>query len=118
MAVERKEFSGNAHTIEPAESNRRLKRILDSIAQLEELFHIEDNQILDEYRQIIDELVDIEVPKSAADIKEFQINMMTITEIMERIIRKSPKADQIFIECLQMLYTTLLSHGKWKLTQQ
>lgn len=114
MAIERNNFGANAQTSDPEENLNRLKRILEHLAYLQADTNADYRQIQDGCNYIVRELVSINVPTSANFIKEFQSQLNTVGQSLERIIRQSSNPEQIFIGCLQTLYCLLVSDGKLK----
>lgn len=113
MAIERNNFGGNAQTSDPEENLNRLKHIVNTLTNLQDiLVSIDDKRIQDECNRVVRELVVIDVPTSAANIKDFQSHLLTIGQLLERVIRQSSNPEQIFISCLQTLYCLLVSNGE------
>lgn len=114
MAIERNNFGGSAQTTDPEENLNRLKRILEQLTDLQDELTVDDKHIQDECNRVVRELVFINIPKSAADIKELQIYLNLVGQSLEHIIRQSSKPEQIFISCLQTLYCLLVANGKYQ----
>lgn len=112
MAIERNNFGGSAQTSDPEENLNRLKHILEHLTELQEELSVDDKQIQDECNRVVRELVIINIPPSAANIKEFQTFLNLVAQSLERIIRQSSKPEKIFIGCLQTLYCLLVTNGK------
>lgn len=110
MAVEKKFNGGNAQP-QLDESIQRLKVILESLTELEKQPNIDDKQIQDRCNQIIIDLVYINIPPNAAAIKDIQLYLSSIGQLLECLIRKSSASEQIYINCLQTLYTQLVNVG-------
>lgn len=89
----------------------RLERVLDSVLKLQQNFRVEDEQILDACHTMIYEFVDISVPKSAQQIKEYQNCMVKITQETKILVDRSSKPEWVFTGCLRQLYEQLLSNG-------
>lgn len=110
MAVEKKFIGGNTQ-IQTNDSLIRLRELLNKMLFIEQRPDIDDKQIQNECNTVILDLVNINVPSNAGDIKEFQAYLTSIGLSLERLIRKSSAPEQIYINCLQTLYTQLVSHG-------
>lgn len=112
MAIERNHFGGSTQSSDLDNSNR-LKQLLDTLNDLEQELCFDDKRIQDECNRVVRELVTISIPTTANKIKEFQNYLTSVGQSLERIIRKSPHSEHIFISCLQTLYCSLVSNGKW-----
>lgn len=112
MAIERNNFGGSAQTTDPEDNLNRLKHILEALTDLQDEQIFDDKRIQDECNRVVRELVVIDVPPSAANIKDFQSHLLTIGQLLERVIRQSSNPEQIFISCLQTLYCLLVSNGE------
>lgn len=110
MAVEKKLNGGNAQP-QPDERIQRFKEILESLTELEKQPNIDDKQIQDRCNQIIIDLVYIKIPPNANAIKDIQLYLSSIGQLLESLIRKSSASEQIYINCLQSLYTQLVTVG-------
>lgn len=110
MAVEKKCNGGNAQS-QSEESIQRLKEILESLTDLEKQPNIDDKQIQNRCNQIVIDLVHIIIPPDASAIKDIQLYLPPIGQLLERLIRKSLASEQIYINCLQTLYTQLVTVG-------
>lgn len=110
MAVEKKFNGGNAQP-QPDESIQRLKEILESLTELEKQPNIDDKQIQDRCNQIIVDLVHFYIPPNASAIKDIQLYLSSIGQLLECLIRKSSASEQIYINCLQTLYGQLVTVG-------
>lgn len=113
MAIERKNFGGNAAHSKPTATQPSATSGQELVSMLEWLRSL-DGQILS-YEQALDvctktvhELVEISVPCGAGDIKDFRDNLQEIGAILSRMLRSSDKAEKIYIACLQKLYTQLV----------
>lgn len=113
MAVENKLNGGNAQT-QSDESLLRLKHVLDTITQFEQRPDIDDKQIQEQCTDVILDLVKINVPINSSNIREFFDCLISIGHILERLIRKTSASEQIFMNCLQTLYTQLVAQGMKK----
>lgn len=112
MAIERNNYGASAQTADPEENLNRLKHILEALTDLQDVQGCDDKRIQDECNRIVRELVVINVPSSATNIKEFSSHLNSIGQLLERVIRQSSNPEQIFISCLQTLYCLLVTHGK------
>lgn len=117
MAIERNNYgttlTAAAVTSVDPENLNRLKLVLEQLADFELENSTDEKHIQDECIHVVRELVNISVPKSASDIKEFQNHLNSVGQTLERIIRQSPNPEQNFISCLQTLYCLLVSHGEF-----
>lgn len=111
MAVERSNSVESGQTSNTQENLKHLKRILDGLQQLQEIFVFDEKRIQDECNRVVHELVAISVPTLAAHIKEFMNYLNAIGQCLETIIRQSANPELIFINCLQTLYCLLLTKG-------
>lgn len=111
MAIERNNFGGSAQSSDPEKNLNRLKQILEHLSDLQSDPTFDDKQIQDECNRIVRELVIINVPTAANNIKEFQSHLSSVGQSLERIIRQSSNPEQIFIGCLQTLYCLLVTNG-------
>lgn len=120
MAIERTNYGTPVNAAATAatasadpESLNRLKVVLEQLNDFELDDSADEKHIQDECIRVVRELVNISVPKSAINIKEFQNDLNLVGQTLERIIRQSPNPEQVFISCLQTLYCLLVSHGKF-----
>lgn len=98
--------------MDPHENNERLERLLTSVLELQQNAIIDDEQIFKACHTIINELISICVPKTAQHIKEYQNCVIRITQTMAIIIDRTTEAEQIFINCLRILYEQMLTNGE------
>lgn len=116
MAIERNNYgtpmNGAAATAADPENLNRLKLVLEQLHEFELEDSTDEKHIQEECIRVVRELVNISVPTSACDIKEFQNDLNQVGQTLERIIRQSPNPEQVFISCLQTLYCLLVSHSK------
>lgn len=111
MAIERNEFGGNAQASDPVENLNRLKLILEHLTDLQDSVNIDDKQTQEECNRVVRDLVLINVPTKAANIKELKSYLNSVGQCLENLIRQSSNPEQIFINCLQTLYFLLVTHG-------
>lgn len=98
--------------MDPHENNERLERLLTSVLELQQNAIVDDDQIFKACHTIINELVSIRVPKTAPHIKEYQNCVIRITQTMAIIIDRTTDAEQIFMNCLRILYEQMLTNGE------
>lgn len=120
MAIDRKNTTTNnaAQSKYPVENQRinksadELKTLLENLERNEAHVEGNDERINELFNPIIRDLVAINVPINAGEIKDFRNDLMLIGRTLERILRTSDNAEQIYIGCLQTLYSQLVKYGK------
>lgn len=112
MAIERNKVGGSTQSTEPDHSIIRLKQILETLNEFGEKIILDDKYIQDECNRVVRELVVINVPTAVDYIRDFRNYLISIGQVLERIIRQSSNPEHIFISCLQTLYCLLVSNGK------
>lgn len=106
MAIKNKNFDG-----------KRTGEI-STIAQVLEGLQINEPQLIYEYDIIlicdttIRHLVDVYVPVTAAELKNFRSDLVEVGNLLEIIVKKSSNCEKIIMACLQTLYKLIVSMGE------